>query len=280
MTFSGYDLHMHSHFSDGTDSVEELFDSALQAGLKGLSITDHDTLKAYEVAQPLAKEKGLQLLPGIEMSTTFEGESIHLLGYSFSLKDKGFIQFVEHMQEVRKNRNVAIIKKLAEHGMPLDITQLKEDIGVIGRPHMANALLKLGHVQSVREAFERFLGEGMPCFVGGDRPEMTEVIDEIHKAKGFAVIAHPHFIRKDSLIRKLLKLPLDGIEVYYGSLSYYQEQVWERRAEQKNLFKTGGSDYHGKNRPHITLGISWTPEPVFHHFWKRYLENEKLHANH
>lgn len=276
MTSLIYDLHMHTNSSDGTDTVEELIDKASQVPLAGISITDHDTLNAYQKAPKIAEAKGIKLLPGIEISTTFEGESIHLLAYAFSLTDQKFSAFVSHLAEVRKERNLKILQKLKEHGMPLDISKLKEDIGVIGRPHMANALLKLGYVKTAREAFDRFIAEGRPCFVPGKRPEIKEAIEVVHQANAFAVVAHPHFIKKDSIARKILKLPLDGVEVYYAHLAKYQEDPWYRRAEKKGLYMTGGSDYHGKNKAHISLGASWTPESTFNVFWRRYLENSKL----
>lgn len=272
-----YDLHTHSNFSDGSDTVDKLLDHALEKNLSGLSITDHDTIDAYLSAPLKAEKRNLQLLPGVEISSVHKEHSVHLLVYSFSLNDQKFKSFIREQQEMREARNLKMIEKLKKHGMPLDYKKLKEDVGVIGRPHIANALLKLGYVESVREAFDRFIKEDMPCYEPGARPSVEQVIEIAHRSNAFVVLAHPHFLKNAKLERELLSLPLDGLEVRYANFLPYIEKKWEKEADKRNLIKTGGSDYHGTFKPHIELGASWVREDSFNILWQRYQENEHLH---
>lgn len=279
MNEARYDLHCHTVYSDGTASVDELMDLALQKGLQGLSITDHDTIGAYQEAFEAAKQRNLLLLPGVEISTVFKGESVHLLAYSFSLKDEKFQKLMNQLQKIRKERNLEILRRLEAHGMPLDQKKLKEDIGVIGRPHMANALLALGHVQSTREAFDRFIGEGMPCFAPGARLDIEKVIKRLHEANAFAIVAHPHLLKNPALEEELFQLPLDGLEVHYANFNIEEEKKWKKIADERNWIKTGGSDYHGLNKKHIELSASYTREETFLKLWQRYQDNEQLSQN-
>ncbi len=271
-----YDLHTHSIHSDGTDTVEELIIRAKEKKLSGLSITDHDTISAYEEALPLAQKQGLLLLPGVEISTVCKGESVHLLAYSFSLQDKKFQTLMKSLQKIRKDRNLEILKRLEAHGMPLDLHKLKEDIGVIGRPHIANALLALGHVKSMREAFDRWIGEEKPCYASGARLEIKKVIEKLHEAHAYAIIAHPHLIRNPALEEQLIDMPIDGLEVHYANFNIEDEKKWKKLADQRGWLKTGGSDYHGKSKAHIELGASYTKEETFQILWERYQKNEQL----
>lgn len=273
-----YDLHCHSIYSDGTNTVTELFDKAVSIGLSGLSITDHDTIKAYKEAFALVKNYPLKLLPGLEVSSVYNRKSVHILGYSFSPRDPCIQKFMEKIQKIRADRNLEMLNKIRCAGMPLDLSELKEDIGVVGRPHFARAMVNRGYVHNTREAFDRYIGDGEKCFVQGSRPSAQEVLDVLHEANAFGVIAHPHLMRNEILIGELLKLNFDGIEVYYAVMDSHEEEKWHKIAEKKNWIKTGGSDYHGEIKPHIDLGSSWVDEQTFELLYQRYLENERLHT--
>jgi len=264
------DLHCHSSCSDGSDDPQVLLRLAKQAGLKGLSITDHDTFDAYtpELFSD-AGELDIRLITGIEISSEQDDVSVHILGYNFDLHSEGLKQFLILMQQRRNERNRAILKKLAEKKMPIEEAELLEFAAqlrskrTIGRPHIAQMMIHKGYVKTIREAFDRFLREGGLCYTPGIKYSPREVIDEIHKANGKAVLAHPHFFRKGSFLRKLFDQPFDGIECYYAKLAKELEHPWIKIAKERNWIATGGSDYHGSLKPHISLGCSWVNEHTF-----------------
>lgn len=266
------DLHCHTICSDGTDEPRVLLRLAKQAGLQGLSITDHDTLDAYtpELFAD-AESLGIKLLPGIEISSEQEDSSVHILGYGFDLADPGLKEFLVHMQKRRGERNRAILQKLTARKMPITEEELKAFAThrTIGRPHIAQLMVKKGYVQTERDAFELYLKEGALCYAPGIKYQPSEVIDEIHKAKGKAILAHPHFFKKGSFLRKLLGLPFDGIECYYAKLAKVLELPWLKIAKERGLIATGGSDYHGSLKPHISLGCSWVNQSTFEQLIQR-----------
>lgn len=262
------DLHCHTTCSDGSDAPLELLQKAKQAGLSGLSITDHDTIDAYtpEVFA-MAESLGIRLLSGVELSSEYEHNTVHVLGYGFDLQSTALIDFLQEMQKRRGERNCLILQRLNDFKMFVTEDELaNEALGTAGRPHIAALLVKKGYVKSVAEAFAFYLKEGACCYVPGFKFTPLDAIEVIHKAKGKAVLAHPHFIKKGTFLNALLDLPFDGIECYYGTLLEHQERPWIKKATQKGWIKTGGSDYHGTIRPHISLGCSWVDEATFQSF--------------
>ncbi len=272
------DCHCHTTFSDGTLSVPDLLNLAKERQLSGLSITDHDTIAAYETALPLAKDLGLTLVSGIEISTELERTSIHVLGYGFSLQSPDLIRFCQQLQQERENRNEKILERLAKIKMPITMAELRAEFGEgsIGRPHIAKLMMKKGYAKSMKQAFSRYLGDKGRCYVHGFQCDVEAAIELIQRAGGFAVLAHPHYIKPSKLIDKLIDMPFDGIEVYYGHLSLKQEQPWLDIAHKKNWLITGGSDFHGEKKTFHPLGCSWTPEETFQLFVDRF--KLQLHA--
>lgn len=260
------DIHCHTNCSDGTDEPRVLLRLAKQVGLQGLSITDHDTLDAYtpELFAD-AETLGIRLLTGIEVSSELDQTSVHILGYGYDLESQSLKEFLILMQSRRRERNLAILQKLAARGMHITEEELKTFAihRTIGRPHIAQLMIQKGYVQTMRDAFDRYLGEGALCYAPGIKFSPREAIDQIHKAKGKAVLAHPHFYKKGSFLRKVLDLPLDGIECYYSRVPKQLERPWLKMAQERNLIATGGSDYHGYLKPHISLGCSWVNEHTF-----------------
>ncbi len=260
------DIHCHSIFSDGSDTPLGLLQAAVRAQLQGLSITDHDTVDAYTPETlAAAGQLGIALLPGVEISSELDDISVHILGYGMDVAHKGLKQFLQLMQVKRAERNRAILQKLASHKMPIteaELTQFAQH-RTIGRPHIAQLMVKKGYVATPREAFDKYLKEGGLCYASGLRFHPKEVIGQIHAAGGKAVLAHPHFIRRGSFLRKLLDLPFDGIECYYALLDKALELPWLQLAKERGWIATGGSDYHGALKPHIPLGCSWVSETVF-----------------
>lgn len=252
------DIHCHTTCSDGSDEPLAVLRLAKEVGLDGLSITDHDTIDAYTPELFKAAEKlGIRLLTGIELSSELNEIPVHVLGYGFDINSPSLKAFLLEMQERRRERNRSILKKLADRKMFIAEEELKGHKAA-GRPHIAQLMVDKGYVHSIREAFEFYLRD-----VPGFRAAPRVVIEEIHKAKGKAVLAHPHFYKKKSFMRHLLEAPFDGIECYYALLPKGQELPMLKIAEERKLIPTGGSDYHGAIKPHIPLGCSWVTEPVF-----------------
>lgn len=265
------DLHCHSLFSDGTFSPKELIDCAKETGLGGLSITDHDTIGAYPSAIPYAKEQGIKLITGIEFSATHQGISVHILGYGFSLSSPEINALCQQHKTRRAERNQAILDKLKKNNMPVDLAD--EETHSIGRPHIAQAMIKKGYVASVEEAFKKYLGENKACYVQGNPISVEETLQVIHQGKGVAIIAHPHLIMQNRIVKELLKMPFDGLEAYYARFSKEQNQKWLQIAHNHNWIATGGSDFHGSVKPDIFLGCSTINQEVFTPLYNLTLRN-------
>lgn len=271
MTQFRADLHCHSTCSDGTASPKELIDLAIENNLSGLSITDHDTLNAYQTALPYAKEKNFPLIPGVEFSCIQRNESVHILGYAFDLRNQEINDFCNMHKNRRRQRSLLILERLKEHKMPIELNT--ENLESIGRPHIAIEMMKQGYVQSMEEAFKKHLGEGCPCYVHGEAFSVEETIDVIHDAGGLAVIAHPHLINNSGIVTDLLKMPFDGIEAYYARFAPHKEKPWVKIGKYRNWILTGGSDFHGTVKPHIPLGCSWVAETTFQTLYDRCITN-------
>lgn len=266
------DLHCHSTCSDGSLSPIEIVQLAKQIGLSALSITDHDTIEAYASAIPTAKETNITLLTGVEFSAMLNGGSVHILGYGFSTDNPVIQTLCQQHGERRYHRNKQILELLAKHSMPIseeDLiaacpSQMKQPSKQsIGRPHIALAMMHKGYINNVQDAFSKYLAEGKPCYAQGRLFSVEETLDVIHKAKGIAIIAHPHLQKSNKVIKKLLEMNFDGIEGYYGNFPPQKHQKWIKIALNKNWLITGGSDFHGEIKPHVALGCSWIDEERF-----------------
>lgn len=275
------DLHCHTTCSDGSFSPTQIIHLAKECNLSGLSITDHDSIAAYANALSVAKEQQIELISGVEFSSAIEGISVHILGYSFSLNNTDIHNFCERHQERRLQRNNEILVRLAANKMPITEKEVlactvddpSSSKHTVGRPHIAQAMVKKGYVDSIVNAFRLYLGEDRSCFVKGVFFDVEETIDIIHKAKGFAIIAHPHLIKETHILPKLLEMPFDGLEGYYARLTPVQNERWVKIATKKNWLITGGSDFHGNLKPQIDLGASWIGEETFKILQKRYIDN-------
>lgn len=270
------DLHCHSTCSDGTLSPEEIVNLAVQKGLSGLSITDHDSVNAYTTVLPYARERGIALISGVEFSTFHLNVSVHILGYSFAVDHPAILTFCARHEERRRERNQAILKLLATHHLPVSEADLHYGgiaNQVIGRPHIALAMMRKGYVGSVQEAFHKYLAEGKPCYANGRYFTVEETIAVIHQAHGFAVIAHPHLVRNSKIIKSLLNLPFDGLEGYYACFEAREQGRWVRMGQERGWIVTGGSDFHGSIKPGIQLGSSWVHRELFAPLYQRFQQN-------
>lgn len=272
------DMHCHSTCSDGSATPLELIDLACKIGLKGLSITDHDTIEAYHEAMPAAFAKQLPLIPGLELSAVHKNVSIHILAYSFRLDSLPINDFCRQQREMREERNRLILDLLAKHDMPLSVDDFPVDhlsSYSVGRPHIALAMMKNGYVKSVQQAFHEHIGEGKPSYAPGNRVTVEETLEIIHQAQGLAVIAHPHLISHVAVLRDLLSMNFDGIEGYYARFPKSEQERWIKIGARKGWLITGGSDYHGEIKPGIALGSSWVGEDIFNALQHHYQNNLK-----
>ncbi len=260
------DLHCHSTCSDGTLMPQELIKHAIEIGLKGLSITDHDTVDAYNEALPFAKSLQFDLIPGVEFSAMHKNATVHILGYAFHLNDAELLSFCKRHTERRSDRNQQILQKLAKMGIKIteeDIRLANDKLHSIGRPHIAQAMRAKGYVQSIQDAFKKYIGEGKPAYASGESFSVEETLERIHRANGLAVIAHPHLIDDQRILKGLLDMNFDGIECFYSKFSREHSARWIEIAQKKNWLMTGGSDFHGSVKPNVPLGCSWVNEETF-----------------
>lgn len=264
------DLHCHTTCSDGTMTPSELLHHAKAIGLSGISITDHDTIDAYDSAPAIAKECGLLLGNGVEFSSMFRNLSVHILSYDHDLASPHIRKLCERHRQRRRKRNKAILENLSRLGMPIYEEELLAfGTHTIGRPHIATLMIQKGYVSTIKEAFQLYIGDGKPCFDAGEGISAEETIAIIHQGGGKAFIAHPHLLEHNNKIKELLKLPFDGIECHYAKFPPEQEKRWLNIAKERGWLISGGSDFHGANKDYIQLGCSWVNEENFHKIFQR-----------
>ncbi len=263
----GIDLHIHSTASDGTCTPAEILALAKKLHLGAIAITDHDTIEGSLAATDIGIPHGLDFLTGVEISanpppTCPCSGSLHILGYGIDLKHVPFNAALSKLQDARKNRNPRIISMLNKQGIALT----KEDIllkpgqNQLGRPHIAEAMVKKGIVSSINEAFDKYLGTGRPAYVDKYRMASHEAISIILSAGGIPVLAHPVLIKfKDDtslegLLGTLKGMGLKGLEVFYSEHSAALTAAYKSCAKRHGLLITGGTDFHGSLKPDIQLG--------------------------
>ncbi|HUJ72789.1 MAG TPA: PHP domain-containing protein [Verrucomicrobiae bacterium] len=252
------DLHLHTRYSDGTFTPRELVQHAAHLGFAAIAITDHDTLDGIPEALAAGQELGIEVIPGVEVTSRVGTKELHLLAYLFgdSWRDVGLRKVLDYATLVRRQRVEQFVCKLNELGVALTLGDVYacSDCGTLGRPHVARALLKRGYVSSVDEAFTRFLKRGKPAFVERYRMEAAEAIGHIKRAGGLAVIAHPGLNGLDERIREMIDQRMDGIEVWHSRHSPTQVKHYLEMAESLGVCATGGSDCHGAARDGMMLG--------------------------
>ena len=263
----GIDLHIHSTASDGSLTPAEIIDHAQKLNLAAIAITDHDSIYGSKEALRTGIPPSVKFLTGVEISAAhpafFPGSgSFHILGYGIRLDNHALNQTLNKLREARKNRNPKIIKRLNELGFKISLEDVKLTVadGQLGRPHIAYAMIKKGFVESMDEAFDKFLGAGKPAYVDKERIGCEQAIKMIRGARGVPVLAHPALLnidddwQMDELIRNLIKIGIRGIEVYYPEHSSEQTQLYKELAIKYDLLMTGGTDFHGSITPKIKMG--------------------------
>lgn len=243
------DLHTHTLFSDGTLSPEALVKLAIDRQLAALSITDHDSLEALEPAR-IAAGTSLDLVPGIELSSAMDGTELHVLGYYIDPLDDALRQRLEGFRSERLQRAEAMVSRLGELGFPVDPARvmLRAGPGVVGRPHVAGALVEAGHADNLDDAFRRFLGRGGVAFIPRPAFHPREAISLIHSAGGLSVLAHPGALLPTHVVEQLADMGLRGIEIWHPQHGVASIRRWRAVAARFHLLETGGSDFHGPER--------------------------------
>ena len=261
------DLHTHSNASDGTQSPAEVVSSAAESGLDVVALTDHDTTAGWVEAADAAAQEGIALVRGIEVSCSYEGISIHLLGYLQDPTAPGLLEELERSRESRETRAQRIVERLARV-VPLawgDVLKQVEPGATVGRPHIADAMVAKRIVASRGEAFAKYLYDGSPFYESHYAPDPVTAVRLVRQAGGVAVMAHPFasgrgFVVKDAVIEAMAAEGMAGLEVYHRDHSAAEVQHGLDLAVSLDLFVTGSSDYHGEGKPNL-LGER-TTDPV------------------
>jgi 3',5'-nucleoside bisphosphate phosphatase len=269
------DLHCHSTASDGTLAPAEVIRLAKESDLSALALTDHDTIAGIVEALTEAAKVSIDFLPGIEISCIYPRPgTMHLLGYGIDPQSAELRDMTRRLVSARDERNAKVVEKLQTLGVAITLNEVIDAAGgeVIGRPHIANVLVRKGYVSSIRQAFEKYLGHGGVAYVDKEQISPRRGIEMIHAACGVAVLAHPIQLRKENnaqlenAIKDLADLGLDGVEVIHSD---HRESLIEELsdlADRFGLLKTGGSDFHGALKPHVRLGYAGTrriPREIF-----------------
>ncbi len=256
------DLHVHSAASDGSYPPAEVVRYAKEGGLKAMALTDHDTVEGLPEAVAAGDSLGVEVIPGVEISARFPGGTMHILGLCIDYTNGHLDERLAVLKQARADRNPQIIAKLNALGIPITMAQVEKISGggQVGRPHIARALLESGYVQDLQEAFDQYLGWHRAAYVSKFRFPPAEAIAMIRDVQGVPVLAHPFTLGLGSAfalrhqLAALKKLGLAGIEVFYSEHTPEQEALYLKLARELGLLVTGGSDYHGANKPEITLG--------------------------
>ncbi len=267
------DLHVHSLASDGTLTPEELVKYGAEKGLSAFALTDHDTVSGIDRALGAGKEYGIRVIPGIELSCEYNGQDIHMLGLDIDHRDPVFLSRLEDFCRSRDIRNRQMTEALAKDGIDISMEQLLQEFpgAVLTRSHIAKHLMMKGYVSSVSQGFERYVGPLAPYYIPRRRISPEKAIRWIHEAKGKAVLAHPllyHLAPEQlrELLTQLKQAGLDGLEAIYSQNTGEQEAQMKQLASEFRLAVSGGSDFHGSNKPGVDLmcgkGNLFVPETL------------------
>jgi hypothetical protein len=255
------DLHLHTHFSDGTYSPEELVANAERYGFTAIALTDHDTVEGCERAAIACRTAKIQFIPGTELTAEQNGNELHILGYFIDTANPKLLLEIARFQSVRQSRIREMVARLNNLAVPLQAEAVfaLANCRSPGRPHVARALVNAGLCSSLDEAFERFLKKNRPAWVPKMKVSAAEAIDLIHQANGVAVMAHPGLNRTDEVIPDLVEAGLDGIECFHTKHSTTMAERYLEMTDRFQLVVTGGSDCHGMSKGQPLIGTVKLP---------------------
>ncbi len=267
------DLHCHTYYSDGTYSPKELMQLAAQMGISAIAVTDHDTIGAWEEAETYADVYGVGFIPGVELSTKIYDYEVDILGLNMIENKEGLSVFIEKEKLFRQERNRKMIAALNKEGIDISYEEVSQKAQkmIAARPHFAKVLVEKGYCPTMHYAFKKYLSPGRKTYVEKESHSPESVIEEIRKTGGIAVLAHPVVYMKnyhipyekiEKILRGLIDMGLGGIEAIYPLNSKKDEAHWLRLAQNYAIRISGGSDFHGDNKPLITLGMANVPYSV------------------
>jgi predicted metal-dependent phosphoesterase TrpH len=251
------DLHLHTIHSDGTRSAREVIDLAAVHDLAIVAISDHDNVAAFAEIRDYAASRAITIIPAAELSAEEHGIDVHLLAYAFDPDDKPFMDRLAAFREARQRRGERMVQRLQSSGFDISLERVREIAadGALGRPHVARALVEIGAVSSINEAFSRLLVPGRPGFVPKERFKIAEAVRLVHSAGGVLSVAHPtlypDFLR---LTGDILDLGVDAVEVIHPEISPGNQRLLRELAQRRGAFVTGGSDDHGAAKKNETIG--------------------------
>ena len=262
------DLHLHTTASDGRLSPGDLVRRVAMAGIRVMSVTDHDTVAALPDARRAAEATSITFIDGIELTAVHLGRDIHILGYFIAIADPALTEFLQEQRDLRTERIRLIGERLAAIGAPIDVDALLAKVASrpgssAGRPLIARALVRGGHATSNRDAFDRFLGTGQAAFVPRVGPTPFDVVEMIHRVGGVASMAHPGVTKQPPLMAALVTAGLDAIEVYHSDHSVDMRRDLQTFVTTHRLLATGGSDFHGDDDRDRPLGGVTLPQADF-----------------
>lgn len=259
--FKRINLHIHTKFSDGAFKPKKIIERSIENNLDIISITDHDTVDAYKHIPSC--HSPMKILPGIELSSSWVNDDVHVLGYGIDIHHKPLLEILTWMKEGRRNRAKKMLGKLSVLGIniPLEhVLSYTGDMNLIVRPHIAQALVANNHCRNKQEAFEKFIGNDAPAYVPKPILSTSDAISIIHDAGGIAVIAHPSKIKSLDYLDDFLNMGLDGVEVWHPD---HSETLINELAEysiKNGLYQTGGTDFHGEEDFKDYIGNTFVSE--------------------
>ncbi len=255
------DLHLHSTLSDGTFTIKEIVELASTKKLAAISLTDHDCIAGVKEIAELAGIVGIEVVPGVEISSMYGKIDVHILGYFFDLDNPEFNNKLEEIRQIRIERAKKIVERLNSRNIALRFERVQEfSKGFsIGRPHIAAALLAEEYASSYSQAFDKFVGNNTEFYIPVQKLTPAEAIRLIHGAGGLAILAHPQVLGNDGIIENLVKDGLDGLEIYYPRLPYRTFKNYKQICNSYYLLETGGSDCHGPYFDEVLIGSVRVP---------------------
>ncbi|MBR2851906.1 MAG: PHP domain-containing protein [Anaerotignum sp.] len=272
------DLHAHSTASDGTYSPAEVAELAKKLGLSAIALTDHDTIDGLDEFQKTGNALGIETIPGIEFTALWEKHhrpEIHLVGLGFDPAHPALLSRMQEIRQSRDLRNQKMCEKLSSIGLHITIEEVAANAGgeIITRAHFANVLLQKGYIAKKEDAFSRYISPGLPGYVEREFLTPALCIQTIKEAGGAAVLAHPTLYglgleQLEELCEELIPYGLDGIECQYSTYSPAETKAITALAEKMDLLPSGGSDFHGKNKPNIHLGSGKSNLAIPYGFWE------------
>lgn len=258
------DLHTHTTESDGSFTPEELILEAKRVGLSAIAITDHDSISGIKKAAPIAAEQGIELIPGVELSTDYNGKEVHVVGLYVDIENEYFLSKIKEFKGNRDNRNVIMVENLQKEGFSITMEDLVAENPdcVITRANIARYLYEHGMIPTIQTAFEKYIGDNCKCYVNRFKITPMDGVRLIKEAGGTAILAHPLLYHmSDATLQKMVnemkEAGLDGIEAIYCTYTPNEERQMKKFAQENQLLVSGGSDFHGTTKPNLNLGTGY-----------------------